>query len=70
MVHFFGEEVVMKENRIEVSIRADSSYDLKGVLAEIEHRHKYEMMKKAPTRLNGNPGPKLKTFAVFRKQKR
>lgn len=60
----------MKENRIEVSVRADSSYDLKGVLAEIEHRHKYEMMKKAPTTRNNYPGPKLKTHAVFRKQKR
>ena len=35
----------MNERRIEVSVRADSTYDLKGVLAEIEHRHKYEMMK-------------------------
>ena len=60
----------MKENRIEISVRADSSYDLKGVLAEIEHRHKYEMMKKTSTKWNNNPGPKLKTFAVFRKQKK
>ena len=49
----------MKENRIEVSVRADSSYDLKGVLAEIEHRHKYEMMKKAPTKRRKPQNPRF-----------
>ena len=70
MVYLKRREETMNERRIEVSVRADSTYDLKGVLAEIEHRHKYEMMKKAPTKRNTYPGPKLKTFAVFRKQKR
>ena len=60
----------MKEKRIEINVRADSAYDLKGVLAEIEHRHKYVMMKRAPTKKNQYPGPRFKTFAVFKKQKK
>ena len=60
----------MKENRIEVSVRADSSYDLKGVLAEIEHRHKYEMMKKGPTVKQKNNAHRFMTCAEFRKKQK
>lgn len=58
----------MNQNRIKVSVRADTSYDLKGVLAEIEHRHKYEMMNKGPTVKQKEGLHRFYVCAEFRKK--
>ena len=59
-----------KEGRIQVRVQADSSYEIKGIFEEIEHRNKYVMMSRSKTLKNVGDGPKLRAFGTFRKKNR
>lgn len=54
--------------RIQVKVQADRSYEIKGVLEEIEHRNKYIMMSRSKTLKNKGDGPRFRAFAAFRRR--